>query len=209
MAAREERISEKAVRCFGGITLRFRIAVDVDGVLADQVPPILVKLNPKYGIKLTKKDITDWKYPIMDTSIDVEIENALLDKSYVLEMPIIEGAKDGMLYLWRNHLVIIATSRPSETEDSTLNWVSLNFKFHEFCNTRGKSKRSLNADILIDDNVQNIEDFSKSTGLGLLFSQPWNQDRSSVERLIEKGKVYCCEGWMDVLEIVKMLESNK
>jgi len=189
--------------------LRFRIAVDVDGVLGDQVPPILSRLNAKYGINLSKEDIKDWEYPIMDTRIDVEIEKALLNQNYVLGMPVIEGAKECMLYLWQNHIVIIATSRPRETENATLKWLSSNFKFHEYCNTRGKSKKFLNAGILVDDNIQNVKEFSKGIGIGLLFSQPWNQDRPSIKDLIGRGKVYCCNGWMNVLNIVKFLESRK
>lgn len=188
--------------------LRFRIAVDVDGVLADQVPPILQMLNSEYCTELTKEDITNWKYPINDTTIDVELEKALFEKNYVLNMPVIDGAKHGMLYLWRNHFVLVATSRPKEVEDVTFAWVSSNFKFHEFRNTRGKSKSCLNANILIDDNLQNIEDFSDNTGVGLLFSQPWNHERSSIKSLIDRNKVYCCDGWMGVLNIVKKLESS-
>ena len=183
--------------------------MDVDGVLGDQVPHILSKLNAKYSIKLSKEDITDWEYPIMDTKIDVEIEKALLDPRYVLKMPVIEGAKEGTLYLWQNHFVMIATSRPKEAENATLKWLSSNFKFHEYCNTRGKSKKSLRADILIDDNIQNIKEFSSSGGIGLLFSQPWNENRSSIKDLVDRGKVYCCDGWTNVLSIVKLLESGR
>lgn len=183
--------------------------MDVDGVLGDQVPPILSKLNAKYRIKLSKEDITDWEYPIVDTKIDVEIEEALLDERYVLGMPVIEGAKEGMLYLWQNHFVIIATSRPKETENATFKWLSSNFKFREYCNTRGKSKKSLRAGILIDDNIRNIKEFSSSGGIGLLFSQPWNENRPNISDLIDRGKVYRCDGWTNVLNIVKLLESSR
>lgn len=183
--------------------------MDVDGVLGDQVPPILSKLNAKYRIKLSKEDITDWKYPIMDTSIDVEIEAALLNQRYVLEMPVIEKAKEGMLYLWQNHFVIVATSRPKETENATLEWLSSNFNFHGYINTRGKSKKSIRADILIDDNIQNIREFSSNSGIGLLLSQPWNEKRSSIKDLIDSGKVYYCNGWTNILKIVKLLESSR
>lgn len=191
------------------ITLKFRIAVDVDGVLGDQVSPILLELNEKYGIKLSKEDITDWEYPIVDTKIDVEIEEALLDQSYVLEMPVVKGAKEGMFYLWKNHFVVIATSRPKETEAATLKWISSNFKFHEYCNTRGKGKKFLHADILIDDNIQYIKEFSNNNGVGLLFSQPWNENRLCIRDLINRGKVHCCDDWANILKIVKLLESAR
>lgn len=185
-----------------------RIAVDIDGVLADQVSLILKRLNSKYQIQLTKEDITEWDQKIGDTSIDVEIEKALLENDYVSNLPIIEGAKEGMQYLWQNHFVIVATSRPKETEDATRDWVSSNFKFHEFCNTRGKSKSCVKSDVLIDDYIPNIEDFTNDTGVGLLFSQPWNQDRSKIKHLIEIGKIYCCENWVNAINAVKWLNSR-
>jgi len=47
--------------------------------------------------------------PINGTTIDVELEKALFEEDYILKTPIINGAKDGMLYLWQNHFVLVAT----------------------------------------------------------------------------------------------------
>ena len=184
-----------------------RIAVDIDGVLADQVSLILKRLNSKYGLKLKKDDITEWDYKIADTNIKIEIENALLERDYILSLPLIQGSKEGMKYLYQNHHVTVATARPQKTEDITREWVSLHFKYHDFCNTKGKSKDCVDSDVLIDDYIPNIEEFSKNKGVGLLFSQPWNQDRKRLENLIRENKVLCCDDWKDVINSVKMLDS--
>jgi 5'(3')-deoxyribonucleotidase len=185
--------------------MSLRIAVDIDGVLADQVSPILEKLNPKYNLQLTKDNITEWDTKIGNTDIKIEIEKALLDRKYVLSLPLIEGAEKGMGYLYQNHHVTVATSRPKETEDATREWVEKYFKYHHFCNTRGKTKDCVQSDVLIDDYIPNIEDFAKRKGISLLFSQPWNQDRKSLEKLIQDCKVICCDNWDDVINIVKKL----
>jgi len=189
--------------------MKLKVGVDVDGVLGDQVPPVLEKLNRKYGLDLSKEDIIDWAFPIKDTTIDVEIEDALCTERFVLEMPVVQGAKEGMAYLYKRHHILITTSRPPQTERATVKWLSSNFSFHEYCNTRGKGKGSLPVDILIDDHLQNIEEFSRNGGVGLLFSQPWNKERSEIQDLISKGMVYSCDDWKAVTKTVHLLIANK
>lgn len=188
---------------FAGSTLSLRVAVDIDGVLADQVTLILAKLNIKYGLRLTKNDIIQWDQKIKDTNIKYEIETALLDKNFVLSLPIIPGSERGMGFLYNNHYVIVATARPTETEEATRTWVSNHFKFHDFCNTKGKQKDCVLSNILIDDYIPNIKHFALRKGIGLLFSQPWNQERDELEKLIEENKVFCCNNWEDVISAIK------
>ena len=82
------------------INKKLIIGVDIDGVLGDQVTPILREINKKYQTNYTKEDIIEWDYPIEDTDIETEINNALKDKEYILNMPVIDGAKIGMSYLY-------------------------------------------------------------------------------------------------------------
>jgi 5'(3')-deoxyribonucleotidase len=186
-----------------------KVAVDIDGVLADQVTLVLTRLNSRFNLSLTNNDIKEWDQKIGDTNIKVEIEKALMEKEYVLSLPVIQGAKDGMKYLYDNYHVTVATSRPKETEEYTKEWVSLHFKYHYFCNTRGRSKDCVQSDVLIDDYIPNIDDFAKRNGFGLLFSQPWNQDRSKIDGLMREGRVFYCEGWKDAINTVKKLDSNR
>ncbi len=183
-----------------------KIAVDVDGVLADQVSLILTKLNPKYGLHYTKDDITQWDQKIGETDIKTEIEKALLDSEYVLSLPTIEGAIEGMELLYQTYHVTVATSRPKETEEATKKWVRTHFKYHDFCNTRGKTKDCVQSDVLIDDYIPNIEDFTKNKGIGLLFSQPWNQEHSKL--VSSKGKIYFINSWHDAVNIIKEIDSK-
>ena len=185
-----------------------KIAVDIDGVLADQVSLILAKLNQKYGLSLTKTDITEWDTRIADTDIKTEIENALLDPDYVLSLPVIEGSENGMRYLFENYYVTISTSRPKETEDATIKWLSSHFEYHDFCNTSGRGKDCIVSDFLIDDYIPNIEMFVKANRTGLLFSQPWNKDRTSIQNLIARSIVYSCNNWSEVIEVLELISSK-
>jgi 5'(3')-deoxyribonucleotidase len=184
-----------------------KIAVDIDGVLADQVTPVLKRLNARFNLSLTNKDIMEWDQKIGNTNIKVEIENALLEKEHVLSLSVIQGAIEGMKYLYDNYYETIATSRPKETEEYTKKWVSSHFKYHVFCNTRGRSKDCVQSDVLIDDHIPNIVDFVKENGFGLLFSQPWNQKRSMIDGIMREGRIFYCEDWKDVVNTVKKLNS--
>ena len=188
---------------------KLNIGVDVDGVLGDQIPPILMKINKQYDLNLSKEDITLWDLPIKDTDIEQEIESALLTEDYIMDMQPMDGSKEAMSYLSKKHFVKIITSRPKETEDATLKWLRSHFNFHEYLGTqkRDRTVSFVNVEILIDDNLPNIEKFSRSGGkTGILFSQPWNQERNSIEDLISSGKVKCCNGWKEVMEAIKSFE---
>lgn len=185
---------------------KLRIAVDVDGVLGDQVTPILSRINTDQGLSLSKNDITQWKSPAGKRTIDVEIEDALLDEEYILTMPLIESSQEGLEKLSETNHIIIATNRPKQTESATLKWLCSNFKFHEFYNSRGIGKRSIHADILIDDYINNILEFSNDGRIGILFSQPWNIEHSCLECFIDEGKVCCCNGWDYVIKTIKRIK---
>jgi len=185
------------------------IGVDVDGVLGEQVPPALQRISRKEkGTKLTKENITEWNFPIDDTDISKEIEDALLDPVFVREMPVVQGSTSAMEKLYKKYHVVIVTSRPIETEQETKSWLKKNFKFHEFVNTREIGKNMLGLSVLIDDNLENVRAFASSGGYALLFSQPWNRkiENEGLENFIRAKKLIRCEGWDEVLKSLINIE---
>src|SRR2546428_1323530 len=123
------------------------VGIDVDGVLGDQVSPVLVRIQNRKKIALgfTKEKIASWNQAINGSSIDKEIEEALLDPEFVREMPVIPGSTAAMADLRKTFHVVITTSRPLETESETVSWLKRNFpkSFHEFVNTRYFGKETL------------------------------------------------------------------
>ncbi len=190
---------------FDSVKRKVRVGVDVDGVLGDQVSPLLGSINGKNMTNLSKEDIIEWDFKINDSNIEIEINKALLSGEYIQNMPEINGAKKGMNYLWENYHVIIASSRPKQTEEETLKWLSSKFNFHEYINTHKSGKKSLQVDILIDDNLTNVEEFSRKKGVGILFSQPWNQKHQTIKDLIKNQRVFCCNDWAEVISTLKIL----
>lgn len=186
--------------------MKIKIAVDIDGVLGDQVTPVLSKINDEQGLNLKKEDITQWKSQVGNKTIDVEIEEALLNEEYILSMPLIKSAQKALEDLSKSYHIIIATNRPKQTEWATIKWLQANFKFNEFYNTRNIGKHMIKADILIDDYINNLLDFTNKGRLGILFFQPWNSECSCLKNLIDQNKVYCCANWNNAVDTIRRIE---
>jgi 5'(3')-deoxyribonucleotidase len=70
------------------------IAVDIDGVVGDQVPHVLARAEKEMGIKMSKQEITEWDTKVGKIPFDKLIAQYLLDPNFVLSMPIVSGAAD-------------------------------------------------------------------------------------------------------------------
>ncbi len=187
-----------------------QLAVDVDGVIADQVPPVLERLNRKYGLEVTKDQIRRWNEPIADTDIKTEIEESLLDESFVLAMEPIEGATDALEQLAAKHKIMIATNRDRTADKATREWLSKNgIHYDSYINTSISGKGAIVGDILIDDYPGNLLAFSSKGRLGILFDQPWNQGDPAIANAVTMGSVVRARGWDEVVEIIGSASSRK
>ena len=109
------------------MTKRLRIAVDVDGVLANQIDGIAKRLNPKLDKPIEYEDITHWRYEFEGTDIAREILSAMLvDPTYVSEMPVHEGANEMLDAFHVGDEIVILTARPPEVLGLTEVWLREN-----------------------------------------------------------------------------------
>lgn len=184
------------------------VGVDIDGVLGDQVPPVLARLQDKgIGSGVTPQQISSWDQRIGNTRIDLEIEQCLLDAEFVRAMPLVPGSKDAMSQLCKAFHVVVATSRPLETEQVTKAWLKANFDFHEYVDTRQRGKEELGLKYLVEDSPFNVTRFALNGDVALLFSQPWNQEENEdMKQLVRTGRVFRCHGWADVLARLRQLD---
>jgi 5'(3')-deoxyribonucleotidase len=185
---------------------RITIAVDMDGVLVEQVVPVLQKLKKEIGVDLCKCDITEWEYPIDNTDIKSEIERAEREEQFVREMPPMKNASEALHILSREYKIVIATSRESSTDRWSRVWLhNHSMKYSRFINTRMHGKNLCDADVLIDDYMDNIQEFIRNGPPGrqaILSAQPWNHDPGAISDLISSGKVKIAHSWSTVLAIL-------
>jgi 5'(3')-deoxyribonucleotidase len=194
----------RPIRKWLGFPKLLIVGVDIDGVLGEQIPALISRLqrNKHIADRLTKDDITEWAFTFEDTDVAREMEEALLDPEFVLSMPTVAGAEPAMQKLYTYAHVVVATSRPVETEAATITWLRLHFKFHEVAITRETGKAVLGLEYLIDDNIDNLKTFVRAGGVGILFSQPWNRaadDDPEIREFFKDNRLKRCSGWPEVL----------
>ena len=191
----------------------YTIAVDVDGVLADQISGILPIIIKVQGVMLKYDEVTSWNLPINDTSIDIIIVNEQKKRSYILNMPVHKGAREVLNRLNDKYYVNIATARPSDSDSWTKEWLSKNkIPYDSYYNLKegGKQNAKESFDVLIDDYIGNIKAFlDKCEGKAILFSQPWNKDRSNLVKYINNGRLAIANNWIEIENKVKEFLKDK
>lgn len=169
-----------------------RIGIDIDGVVADQVGSVLPRIQEDLGVSLTKNDVTDWRLPLANSDIAAEINKALLDPAYVLNMPTLPGAARLLNALFPHHEIVMVTARPDAAIPFTRVWLERKGLAFDRIVSSGEMQKSLHGcDVLVDDYLGNVLEFlSNSEGVAVLVDQPWNRDRKELEPLISSGRAF-------------------
>lgn len=181
-----------------------RVAIDVDGVLAEQVMPVLRRVYPT-GDGMGKEEILAWNQPLRGTPLNIkdEIEKNLGEEDFVLAMEPLPGAVAGVQRLSEMGCrITIATARLPNTSAWTKAWLKRHsIPFDTFLSTAGKDKSSVEADLMVDDYPGNLEAFAKNGGVPVLFDQPWNR-QSSIRKETLAPRLVRAKTWPEVVEIV-------
>jgi len=185
-----------------------RIAVDIDGVLADQVGAVLQRIEQEYGLKYCKSDVNRAHWTFSGIDIWTEISRLLKDPDYVRSIPAINGAKAAVRQLSRQELCVVTARRP-EVEETTRQWLSTHFPcLNEYYYARVGEKHAIPSHALIDDFDLNIVEFVKShpDRRGILFEQPWSRNEVGVEEY--EDQIYFCNSWQSVVRAVEEIEAE-
>lgn len=185
------------------------VAVDIDGVLANQIDGILSKIKKRYNIDLLYDDVKEWDLKIEETDMAQMIWDELKNRKYVLSMPLHRGALEAMNKLISHHKIVIVTARPPESDIWTKQWLSKNkVPFDTYVNMKEGNKHNIDVEVsvLVDDYIMNIQGFlENSDGKAILFSQPWNQNLDHLKYYIDQGRLKVVKNWSCVPCSVKKL----
>ena len=157
------------------------IAVDMDEVIADIIPKFLDVYEDRFGVRLKKEDY--WGTKIYKLPNAKQIRDMLFEPGFFADLPVIEGAKEGIKFLQKHYKVYIVTAA-SEFRNSLSDkhdWLhehfpSIHWKQMIFCG----DKSIINTDYMLDDHAFNLETFN---GKGLLFSAYHNIEETRFPRL--------------------------
>lgn len=156
-----------------------RILLDVDGVVADSVSYMLDIL----GISEEKrKKLINWNVlPDMDKEDKKKAIELLSDSDFWRNLPLIDGAKEGVKTLrFLGHDIKWVTSPWSSClgwEDARKEWLSKNFGGEDpIVFTRDKEE--VDGDVFVDDKPENVEKWQRAhprEGHAFLFDTPFNR----------------------------------
>jgi 5'-nucleotidase len=147
-----------------------RVLVDMDGVLADVYSKFFDLYEQQEGVRLSIDDVAGK----LEAEAFPDQIKWVSKPGFFRSLPVMEGSVEGLKRLNKQYKVIVvslATEFPNSLTDKQL-WLHQHFPFIHwkqivFCG----SKDIIKADIMIDDHIKNLDNFSGRT---IMFSQPHN-----------------------------------
>jgi len=195
------------VKCIKEMTLK--IAVDIDGVLADQVAAVLREIEREYGLVYSKSDVDRAHWTFEGREVWEEISRLLSDPEYVMQVPIIHGSQRAIKKL-SHHDIFVVTARRPHTEEATRRWLSAHFpSLKGYYWARTGTKHNVPSDVLIDDLDINIVEFVKSDPdrHGILFQHPWSLNGTGIEDY--SSQVSYCPEWESIVKAVETIDLSR
>ena len=183
-----------------------KIAVDIDGVLADQVFAVLKVIENEYGQKYSKSDVNRAHWSFAGREIWSEITTLLADPEYVMGVPLIEGAQNAIEQL-AGHDVFVVTARRPNAEEATRRWLATHFPcLKGYYRASTGTKQNIPSDVLIDDLDMNIVEFVRSNPKrrGILFMHPWSLNGTDIEDYPDQ--VYYCQHWQSAIKAIEDID---
>jgi 5'(3')-deoxyribonucleotidase len=185
-----------------------KIAIDIDGVLADQVGAALKVIEKEYGMKYLKSDVNRAHWTFKGGELWSEIGRLLANPEYTLNLPIIEGSQRGIEQLI-DHDIFVVTARRPNAENATKQWLRTHFPcLREYYRASTGTKHTIPSDVLIDDLDMNIVEFVKSDAKrrGILFVHPWSLNGLDIENYSDQ--VYYCPEWKSVVRAIQDIDGT-
>jgi len=158
-----------------------KIALDVDGVLADVIQSWLNYSNSKRP-KILKHEISDWDFwkKFQINRYDFYAELSSCWKNWISIPPTEENLSLFTKNLSKLGQVDIVTARERSTDSFVKNWLKHHkVSFDNYVSViDGPMKADLDYDVFIDDSPLNASKIIQQNKKIILYSQPWNTNIS-------------------------------
>lgn len=164
--------------------MHFRIAIDMDEVLADTIAQALSLYNRQFGANLSRADLQGKSlWDVVPREHLEQVQTHPRSPGFFRDIPVMPGSLEVLPELCRRHEVFIATAAMLYPNCFTEKYDWLKEHFPCIADSRivfCGDKHIIAADYLIDDHSQNFRGFS---GKGLLYDAPHNHFEQGYERL--------------------------
>jgi 5'(3')-deoxyribonucleotidase len=160
-----------------------RIAIDMDGVMADTAQQFINYYEQRYGVKIDRESLNG--HPEADGFPHEKgiIRSFLFEPGFFRTKPVIKDSQEVIKALYDKHEVFIVSAAiefPGSLTEK-LDWLQEHYPFISwqnivFCG----SKTIVQADYMIDDHVKNLQHFK---GEALMFTAPHNINETAYKRV--------------------------
>ena len=175
-----------------------KIALDVDGVLADVIVS-WIQINNQNRTKISKNDVTSWDFwkKFNIDRFDFYSELSKCWENWNSIPPTEKNLEESTKLLNQNATVDIVTAREQYTDTFVKNWLNhFNISYDNYVSVIDVTmKADLDYDLFIDDSPLNAEKFNLKNKKFLLYNQPWNQN-------IQLKNVNRISNLFDVLKLI-------
>jgi 5'(3')-deoxyribonucleotidase len=187
---------------------RLRIAVDLDGVLAESMLVWCERANKEFGTKLKMEDLDGWSsWKKFDISKDDFYR--ILDESWDdwKQVPATEpGLANKVARIGKFGDVDIVTGRSKSTEQAAMDWVEhQKIRYSHFVRVAGwRDKIVLNYDVYIDDAPDLMSLVSQNPlSWAILYDRPWNRSVPNMPKVLR------AESWKQVPGFLRQIQKTK
>ena len=182
------------------------IIVDCDDVIIDLLSTWVKKLNKLYGTNVNKEDIKDWGLGKYFNLSEEQLVAPLLDASLWDEVKPIKGAVKALESISKTNNVFIATATDYRNFEAKIEKaLTKYFPFIPVNNiVKCDNKSLLKADIIIDDNLNNL---MGDSNLKILFTRAHNECFTYKE--LREKNIIRCNNWSEIQTIVEIIEEQK
>ena len=187
---------------------RLKIAVDLDGVLAESMLVWCERANKEFGTRLKMDDLDSWS-SWKKFSISKDDFYRILDESWDewQEIPPTEPEiAEKVARIEKFGYLDIVTGRSKRTVEAARSWVgSQKVRYRSFVRVLGwRDKILLDYDVYIDDAPDLMPLISRSPrAWGVLYDRPWNRGVGDMPKVL-KAKT-----WRQVPALLKRIQTRK
>jgi uncharacterized protein len=187
---------------------KLKIAVDLDGVLAESMLVWCERANREFGTHLKMEDLDSWsswkKYQISKDDF-----YRILDESWDewLEIPPTEPEiAEKVAHVEKFGELDIVTGRSKRTLQAARNWAdNQKVRYRRFVRVLGwRDKILLDYDVYIDDAPDLMPLISRSPkAWGILYERPWNRSVGDMPKVLK------AKSWQQVPGLLKRIQTSK
>ncbi len=158
-----------------------RLGIDLDGVIADFNTGWMARYNAEYGTDLNAEMVTSWNAMIPLTHFRSVSEFWVWarnsgGKGLFSTLPVFPDAVEALGRLYRNHEIVIITTKPPWAKAETFRWIGDNNIPTREVHITGQ-KWKVDCDIYLDDGPHNLTSLVRERPDRTVcrFVRPWNQ----------------------------------